>query len=68
MQSCAEYVQYQIPTEHKLLGYLIAKIQSNGSELQAAMASVQINTSPSGKRIIFEAKATPLLPYDPVAK
>ena len=32
------------------------------------MASVQINTSPPGKRNSFESTDTHILPYDPVAK
>ena len=68
MQSCPEYVQYQLPTEHTRVGYLISVIQCNGAGLQSAMASVQINTIPSGKRNRFEETATHILPYDPTAK
>jgi hypothetical protein len=36
--------------------------------LQAAIASVRTDDGPTGKRNDFEAAATHLLPYDPVAK
>jgi hypothetical protein len=69
MQSCAQYVEYQLPTEHTRVGYLLAGIQCNDAGLQAAMASVRLDTTPlTGKRSDFEAAATHLLPYDPVAK
>jgi hypothetical protein len=69
MQSCAQYVEYQLPTEHTRVGYLLAGIQCNDAGLQAAMASVKLDTAPiTGKRNDFEAAASHLLPYDPVAK
>ena len=49
------------------MGYLIAGIQCNDAGLKATTASVQIDTGPSGKRNVFEATATHLLPYDPVS-
>ena len=49
------------------MGYLIAVIQCNDAGLQATTASVHIDTGTSGKRNIFEATATHLLPYDPVS-
>jgi hypothetical protein len=69
MQSCAEYVEYQLPTEHTRVGYLLDGIQCNDAGLQAAMASIKLDTTPiTGKRNDFELAATHLLPYDPVAK
>jgi hypothetical protein len=68
MQSCAQHVEYQLPTEHTRVGYLLEGIQCNDAGLQAAMASVKIDTAPGGKRADFEAASTHLLPYDPVAK
>jgi hypothetical protein len=51
MQSCAQYVEYQLPTEHTRVGYLLAGIQCNDAGLQAAMASVKLDTAPiTGKR------------------
>jgi hypothetical protein len=69
MQSCAEYVEYQVPTEHTRVGYLLEGIQCNNAGLQAAVASIKLDTTPvTGKRNDFELAATHLLPYDPVAK
>jgi hypothetical protein len=69
MQSCAEYVEYQLPTEHTRVGYLLEGIQCNDAGLQAAMASIKLDTTlVTGKRNNFELAATHLLPYDPVAK
>jgi hypothetical protein len=69
MQSCAEYVEYQLPTEFTRVGYLLEGIQCNDAGLQAAMASIKLDTTPvTGKRNNFELAATHLLPYDPVAK
>jgi hypothetical protein len=69
MQSCAEYVEYQLPTEHTRVGYLLEGIQCNDAGLQAAMASIKLDTTPvTGKRNDFELAATHLLPYDSAAK
>ena len=50
------------------MGYLLEGNQCNDAGLKASMASVQIDTFPLGKRNRFEAKATHLLPYEPVTK
>jgi hypothetical protein len=69
MQSCTDYVEYQLPTEHTRVGYLLDGIQCNDAGLQAAMASIKIDMTPiTGKRNNFEVAATHLLPYNPVAK
>ena len=48
--------------------YSLEGIQGNDAGLQAAMASIKIDTLPGGKREDFEAASTHLLPYDPVDK
>jgi hypothetical protein len=68
MESCSQHVEYQLPTEHTRVGYLLEGIQCNDAGLQAAMASIKIDTAVGGKRADFEAASTHLLPYDPVAK
>jgi hypothetical protein len=69
MQSCADYVEYQLPTKHTRVGYLLDGMQCNNPGLHAAMASIKIDTTPTtGKRNNFELAATHLLPCDPVAK
>jgi hypothetical protein len=68
MEACAEHVQYQLPNQHSRVGFLLDAIQNNDAGLQAAIASVRTDDGPTGKRNDFEAAATQLLPYDPVAK
>ena len=68
MQACAEHVQYQLPNEHSRVGLLLDAIQNSDAGLQAAIASIRTDDGPTGKRNDFEAAATHLLPYDPVAK
>ncbi len=68
MQACAEHVQFQLPNGHSRVGYLLEAIECSDAGLQAAMASVRTDTGANGKRSDFEATATHLLPYDPVAK
>ena len=68
MVQCAEHVKYQLPNQHSRVGYLLTGIQNSDAGLQAAMASVNTDDGPKGKRNDFEAAAAHLLPYDPVAK
>ena len=68
MQACAEHVQYQLPNEHSRVGFLLEAIQCSDAGLQAAMASVKTDNGANGMRNSFEAAASHLLPYDPVAK
>jgi hypothetical protein len=68
MEACAEHVQYQLPNQHSRVGFLLDAIQNNDAGLQAAIASVRTDDGPHGKRNDFEAAATHLLPYNPVAK
>jgi hypothetical protein len=68
LEACAEHVQYQLPNQHSRVGLLLYAIQNNDAGLQAAVASVRTDDGPAGKRNDFEAAATQLLAYDPVAK
>jgi hypothetical protein len=68
MEACAKHVQYQLPNQHSRVGFLLYAIQNNDAGLQSAIASVRTDDGPTGKRNDFEAAATHLLPYDPVAK
>lgn len=68
MEACAEHIEYQLPNGHSRVGFLLDAIQCSDAGLQAAMASVKIATAPGGMRSDFEAAASFLLPYDPVAK
>ena len=68
MQASAEHVQYQLPNKHSRVGFLLEAIQCSDPGLQAAMASIKTDNGPEGMRNNFEATASHLLPYDPVAK
>jgi hypothetical protein len=67
-QAAAEHTTYQLPNEHSRVGYLLDVIQCSGAELQAAMASIQMDQDPDSPWNHFEAAATHLLPYDPVQR
>jgi hypothetical protein len=68
MEACAEHVQYQLPNQHSRVGFLFDAIQNNDAGMQAAIDCVRTDDGPTGKRSDFEAAATHLLPYNPVAK
>ena len=68
MQACTEHVEYQLPNEHSCNGFLLEAIQNSDPGLQAAMASVRMDTGDGGKQGNFEVTAAHLWPYDPVAR
>ena len=68
MGQCAEHVVFQLPNEYTRVGYLLDAIETTDAGLQAAIAQVKTDDGPDGKRNHFEAMASYLLPYDPVAK
>ena len=68
LQSAAEHVTIQLPSEHSRVGYLLSAIQNSDAGLQAAMASIQTDLTKNGLRENFEDAASHLLPYDPVLK
>ena len=68
MSACAEHIQYQLPNEHSRVGFLIDAIQCADACLQAAMASVKMDSGPNCLWSNFERAVSHLLPYDPIAK
>lgn len=68
LQGCTEQVPYQLPNEHSRVGFVLEAIECSDAGLQAAMASIRTDNGVGGMRSNFEAMATHLLPYDPVAK
>ena len=54
MQQCTEPVEYQLPNEHTHVGYLLKGIQCFDAGLQAAMASVRMDNSPTGMQNNFK--------------
>lgn len=68
MEASAQHVEYQLPNEHSRVGYVLDAIESEDAGLRAAMANIESDTGPNGKRGDFEAAVAYLLPKDPVAK
>ena len=68
LQACAEHVEYQLPNAHSRVGYVLDAIESDDAPLQAAMANINDDTGPNGKRGDFEAAVAYLLPKDPVIR
>jgi hypothetical protein len=50
MEARAEHIQYQLPNQHSRVGFLLDAIQNNDAGLQADIASVRTDDSPTGKR------------------
>ena len=68
MQTCSLHVDFQLPNGHTRVGYLLDAIECDDASLQAAMAKVEEDDGPDGKRNNFETAASHLLPKDPVVK
>jgi hypothetical protein len=66
LQECANHVQHQLLTEFTWVQHLLQAIQCADPGLQAAMALVKADKD--GLMNDFEAAASYLLPYNPVAK
>ena len=66
LEEAASHVNFQLPTEHSRIGFLIDNISNNDPDLRAALASIRINTN--GMRENFEAAVAFLLPVCPYAK
>lgn len=60
------HVNFQLPTEHTRVGYLLENLNNNDPDLRAAIASVRINTN--NMRSDFEAAVAFLLPVCPYMK
>jgi len=50
------------------VGYILDAIENDNSGLQAALASIEDDTSSNGKREDFEKVAAYMLPKEPVLK
>ena len=66
LQEAVEHVNFQLPTSHTRVGYLIDNIVNADPDLRAAIASIRINTE--GMRDNFESAVAFLLPVDPYTK
>jgi hypothetical protein len=65
LQECANHVQHQMPMEFTWVQHLLQAIQCSDPGLQASMALVKADKD--GMMNDFEAAASYLLPYDPLA-
>lgn len=68
MAAAAEHVPQQLPDGYTRVTDLFSKIQCDDAGLQAAIAHIENDDGPDGKRYDFEAAVAFLLPKDPVAK
>ena len=66
LEEASDHVNFQLPTEHTRVGYLIDNIHNPDPDLRAACASIRLNTN--GMRSDFEAAVAFLLPVDPYSK
>ena len=62
------HVDFQLPNSHTRVGYLLDAIKCDDAALLAAIAKVEEDDTPQGKRNDFELCATHLLPKDPIVK
>ena len=62
----SEHVEFQVPTEHTRVGYLISNIDCSDAALQAALAKVRTDTN--GSRQNFKQAVNEILPVDPFVK
>ena len=68
LQRCAEQVPHQLPNARSRVIHLIDAIQCTDPALQAAIAHVKSNDTPTGMMSDFEETAAYLLQFDPVSK
>ena len=63
LQEAATHVNFQLPTQHSRVGYLINNIENPDPDLRAAIAQIRIDTN--GMRDNFDLAVESLLPVDP---
>jgi hypothetical protein len=68
MCACAAHVNFQLPNPNTRVTYLLNAIDCNYAPLQAAMALVRNDITPTGKMNDFEGTASFIISHDPVAK
>ena len=66
LEEAALHINFQLPTEHTRVGYLLDNITSLDPDLRAALANVRANTN--NMRDDFEATVSYILPVCPFAK
>jgi hypothetical protein len=68
MTAAAEHVPHQLPDGYTRVTDLLSKIICDDAGLQAAIAHIENDDAPGGKRHNFEDAVAYLLPKDPVVK
>ena len=68
LQRCADNVNCQLPDERSRVQYLLDNIQAEDPNVRAAISSIRMDDTPTGRRNNFESAVAFLLPTDPVAK
>jgi hypothetical protein len=66
LEEASEHVNFQLPTEHTRVGYLMDNIVNSDPDLCAAISSIRMNAN--GMRTNFEAAVSFMLPVDPYSK
>ena len=66
LEEAQNHVDFQLPTEHTRVGYLIDNIENPDADLRAAIANIRQNVN--NTRSNFENAIGVLLPVDPYAK
>ena len=68
ISAAAIHIAYQLPNRNSRVGFLLDNIECEDTALQAAIAVIEEDDGPDGKRNDFEAAAAHILPKDPVVK
>lgn len=66
LEEAKNHVDFQLPTEHSRVGFLIDNIENPDADLRAAIANIRQDVN--GTRYNFEAAIAVLLPVDPYLK
>ena len=66
LEEAALHVNFQVPSQHSRVGYLLDNITNNDPDLRAALASIRVNTD--GMRDDFERAVAFILPVCPYSK
>jgi hypothetical protein len=66
LEEAQNHVDFQLPTEHTRVGYLLDNIENADADLRAAIANIRQNVNDT--RTNFESAIAVLLPVDPYLK
>ena len=66
LEEAALHVNFQVPSQHSRVGYLLDNITNSDPDLRAALASIRVNTD--GMRDDFERAVAFILPVCPYTK